>query len=50
VATVAGVPHPRVPAALAGHAFHLSAYCETSVEIIHTLDLTMQSFSIRKDI
>jgi hypothetical protein len=50
VATTAGVPHPRVLAALAGHAFHLSAYCQTSVASIHTSDLTMQSLSIRKDI
>jgi hypothetical protein len=50
VATAAGVPHPRVPAALAWHAFHLSACCQTSVESIHTSDLTLQSLSIRKDI
>jgi hypothetical protein len=48
VATAAGVPHPRVSAALAGHAFHLDACCQTSVESIHTSDLALQSFSIRK--
>jgi hypothetical protein len=30
-----------VPATLAGHAFHLGAYCQTSVESIHTSDLTL---------
>jgi hypothetical protein len=49
VATTAGVPHPGLPAALVGHAFHLGAYCQTSVESIHTSDLTLQSFNIRKD-
>jgi hypothetical protein len=47
---VAGVPHLMVPAALAGHAFHLGAYYQTSIESIPTLDLTLQSFNIRKDI
>ena len=47
-ATAVGVPHPRVPAALVGHAFHLGACCQTSVESIHTSDLTVQSSSIRK--
>jgi hypothetical protein len=41
VATTTRVPHPGVPAALAGHAFHLGACCQTSVESIHTLDLTL---------
>jgi hypothetical protein len=50
VATPAGVPHPGVPATLAGHTFHLYACCQTSVESIHTLDLTLQSFNLRKDI
>jgi hypothetical protein len=50
VATAAGVPRPGVFAALAGHIIHLGAYCQTSVESIHTSDLTPQSFSIIKDI
>jgi hypothetical protein len=50
VATAAEVLHPRVPVALAGHAFHLGACCQTSIESIHTSDLTLQTFSIRKDI
>jgi hypothetical protein len=50
VATAARVPYPGVPVALARHAFHLGACCQTSVESIHTSDLTLQSFSIRKDI
>jgi hypothetical protein len=41
VATSARVPRPGVLAALAGHAFHLGAYCQTSVESIHTSDLTL---------
>jgi hypothetical protein len=41
VATATGVPHLVVLAALAGHAFHLSACCQTSVETIHTSDLTL---------
>jgi hypothetical protein len=49
-ATAAGVPHPGVPTALAGHVFHLGACCQTSVESIHKSDLNLQSFSIRKDI
>jgi hypothetical protein len=48
VTTAAGVPRPVVLAALAVHAFHLDAYCQTSVESIHTSDLTLQSFSIKK--
>jgi hypothetical protein len=50
VATAAEVPHPVVLAAPAEHSFHLSTYCQTYVESIHTSDLTLQSFSIRKDI
>ena len=50
VATAAGMPHPVVLVALTGHAFHLGTSCQTSVESIHTSDLTLQSFSIRKDI
>jgi hypothetical protein len=41
VATAAGVPHPVVPSALAGHAFHLGACCQTSVESIQTSNLTL---------
>jgi hypothetical protein len=48
-ATSAGVPHPMGLAALAGHAFRLGATCQTSAEGIHTLELILQSFSIRKD-
>jgi hypothetical protein len=50
VATTAGVPHTVVLAALAGHAFYLGTYYQTSVESIHTSDLTLQSFIIIKDI
>jgi hypothetical protein len=49
-AAVARVPHPRVPAALAGYAFHLNAYCQTSAECIHTSELILQSFNTRKGI
>jgi hypothetical protein len=49
VATAAvGLRPPRVPAVSAKHALHLYACSQTSVEITHTLDLTLQSFSIRK--
>jgi hypothetical protein len=47
VATATKVPHLGV---LAEHAFHLYTYFQTSVESTHTSDLTLQSFSIRKDI
>jgi hypothetical protein len=47
---VAGLPPPRVSAALAELASHLCACSQTSVEITHISDLTLQSFSIRKDI
>jgi hypothetical protein len=51
VATAAaGLHPPRVPAVLAEHASHLCACSQTSVETIHISDLTLQSFSIRKDI
>jgi hypothetical protein len=50
VATAAAVPHLGVPAAPAEHAFHLCACFQTSIESIHTSDLILQSFSIRKDI
>jgi hypothetical protein len=46
----AELPLPGVPAALAEHASHLCACSQTSVEITHISDLTLQSFSIRKDI
>jgi hypothetical protein len=46
----ARLPSPRVPAVLAEHASHLCAYSQTYVETIHISDLTLQSFSIRKDI
>jgi hypothetical protein len=49
VATTVGVPHHVVLTALVGHAIHLDACFQTSVESIHTSDLTLQSFSIRKD-
>jgi dipeptide/tripeptide permease len=44
------LPPPGVPAALAEHASHLCAFSQTFVETIHISDLTLQSFSIRKDI
>jgi hypothetical protein len=51
VATAAvGLHPPRVPAVLAEHTLHLCACSHTSVESTHTLDLTLRSFSIRKDI
>jgi hypothetical protein len=46
----AELPPLRVPAALAVHASHLCACSQTSVGITHILDLTLQSFSIRKGI
>jgi hypothetical protein len=46
----AELPPPGVPVALAEHASHLCACSQTSVETIHISDLTLQSFSIRKDI
>jgi hypothetical protein len=51
VATAAvGLHPPRVPDVSAEHASHLYAYSQTSVETTHISDLTLQSFSIRKDI
>jgi hypothetical protein len=50
VATAAELPPPGVPDAPAEHAFHLCVCSKTSVESTHTSDLTLQSFSIRKDI
>jgi hypothetical protein len=47
---VAELPPLGVPAALAEHALHLCACSQTSVEITHISDLTLQSFRIRKDI
>jgi hypothetical protein len=46
----AELPLPGMPAALAEHASHLYACSQTSIETIHISDLTLQSFSIRKDI
>jgi hypothetical protein len=46
----AELPPLRVPAALAEHASHLCACSQTSVEITHISYLTLQSFSIRKDV
>jgi hypothetical protein len=45
-----GLPPLGVPAALAEHASHLCACSQTLVVITHISDLTLQSFSIRKDI
>jgi hypothetical protein len=51
VANAAAELHPPgVPAALAEHASHLCACSQTSVETTHISNLTLQSFSIRKDI
>jgi hypothetical protein len=41
---------PGVPAAPTEHALHLCACSQISVECTHKSDLTLQSFSIRKDI
>ena len=46
----ADLPPLGVLAALAVHASHLCACSQTSVEITHISYLTLQSFSIRKDI
>jgi hypothetical protein len=48
--SAAELPPPGVPAALAEHASHLCACSQTSVETIHISNLTLQSFSIRKEI
>jgi hypothetical protein len=51
VATAAARLHPLgVPVVLAEHASHIYACSQTSVETIHITYLTLQSFSIRKDI
>jgi Asp/Glu/hydantoin racemase len=50
VATTTELHLPGVLAILAEHALHLSACSQTSVERTHTSDLTLQSFSIRKDV
>jgi hypothetical protein len=50
VETAAELPPPEVPASRAEHAFHLCACSQTSIESTHKSDLTLQSFSIRKDI
>jgi hypothetical protein len=51
VANVAAELHPPgVPAVLAEHASHLCACSQTSVETTHISNLTLQSFSTRKDI
>jgi hypothetical protein len=51
VATTAAELHlPGVSAVLAEHTLHLCACSQTSVEITHISDLTLQSFSIRKDV
>jgi hypothetical protein len=47
---VAELPPPGVPAVPAEHALHLCAFSHTSVKSTHKSDLTLQSFSIRKDI
>jgi hypothetical protein len=44
------LPPLGVPAVLAEHASLFCACSQTSVETIHISDLTLQSFSIRKDI
>jgi hypothetical protein len=48
VGATAGVPHLVGLAALARYASHLSTYCQTSMEGIHTSELISKSFSIRK--
>jgi transcription initiation factor TFIIIB Brf1 subunit/transcription initiation factor TFIIB len=45
-----GLPPLGVSAALAKHASHLCACSQTSIETTHISNLTLQSFSIRKDI
>jgi hypothetical protein len=46
----AGAPHPVGHAALVEYASLLGAYSQISMEGIHTLVLTLQTFSIRKGI
>jgi hypothetical protein len=50
VATAAELHLPGMPAAPAEHAWHLCACSQTSIESTHKSDLTLQSFSIKKDI
>jgi hypothetical protein len=51
VATAAAGPLPLgVPAVLAEHASLLCACSQTSKETTHISDLTLQSFSIRRDV
>jgi hypothetical protein len=47
---VVGLHPPGVPVVLAEHGSHLCACSQTSIEITHISELTLQSFSIRKDI
>jgi hypothetical protein len=46
----AELPPLGLPAALAEHASHLCVCSQTFVGITHISDLTLQSFSIRKDV
>jgi hypothetical protein len=48
--TAVGVLPLGVPAFQAEHALHLCACSQTSVEITHLSNLTLKSFSIRKDV
>jgi hypothetical protein len=48
--TVVGLLPLGVLTALDVHASHLYACSQTSVETTHISDLTLQSFTIRKDI
>jgi hypothetical protein len=50
VATTTELHLPRVPAVPAEHALHLGACSQTYIEITHISDLTLQFFSIRKDV
>jgi hypothetical protein len=50
VNVAAGLHPPGVPAVPAEHALHLCVCSQTSLETTHISDLTLQSFSIRKDI
>jgi hypothetical protein len=44
------VPHPTGHVVLAKNAFHLGAYYQIFVECIHTSELALKSFNIRKDL
>jgi hypothetical protein len=46
----AGLPPPGVPAALAEHASHLCACSQTSVEITHISNMTLQSEKIYENL